>query len=111
MAEGFSEQLREEGMRLRDLARSEGHPGAFHQAMAAFAGRAGANAGLPLREILFDQTARYENRVAAAVQLGRINNQSDFNVVLSQFILNQIDRREVLIRALGEFGNTAAVTA
>lgn len=111
MAEGFSDQLREEGNRLREHARTEGQLKVFQEAMAGFIARAGANASLVLREILFERNARYPQRLAAATQLGRMNNQNDFNMILSAFILNQIDNRLLLIKALGDFGNTAAVTA
>ena len=57
MAESFSDQLRAEGNRLKEWARSE-PLSSFHGAMEAFVNRAGANAGMFLRDIVFDQNAR-----------------------------------------------------
>lgn len=111
MVEDYAQQTREQAQRLKDLARQEGRSVEFQEAMAHYVARLGGNASSVLREILFDATACLAQRAAAAVQIGRLNNQNDFNMVLSAFILNQIDNRHLLIKALGEFGNTAAVTA
>ena len=107
----FTARVQQDGDTLRALARANASGADFAFAATQFAQSAPKYASQVLREIMFDADAGREARLAAAAALGKLNNQNDFNVVLSAFILNKTDDPLVLIKALGEFGNTAAVTA